>query len=186
MRSEDTVVQEQVARGAGNEGCQLLQEFDRLEEEVRGAIAPGRLELDEDAPVGAETQAVLGERGAEEITTELLEASAIVGGHPDVGVEVEAIALGLARAAGGEVTEVRLVAEAADAGAGAGAEGNATMEGGADEAGEDGRSLGLAAAYYIGLAAGGAIVLGSLVLFGATTLHRRAAPSDAAADEPGQ
>jgi hypothetical protein len=33
-------------------------------------------------------------------------------------VEIEAIELGLTRAAGGDVTEVRLVAEAADAGAG--------------------------------------------------------------------
>ena len=45
---------------------------------------------------------------------------------------------------------------------------------------------GLAAAYYLGLAAGGAIVLGSLVLFGATTLYRRAAPADAATDDSGQ
>ncbi len=57
-------------------------------------------------------------------------------------MEVEAIELGLARAAGGDVTEVRLVAEAADASAGAGAEGDAALDGGADEAGEDGRSLG--------------------------------------------
>jgi len=36
--------------------------------------------LDEDAPVGAEADAVLGERGAEEIATELLQSGAIVGG----------------------------------------------------------------------------------------------------------
>jgi len=42
-------------------------------------------------------------------------------------VEVETFELGLAGAAGGEVTEVRLVAEAADAGAGAGAESDATL-----------------------------------------------------------
>jgi len=35
--------------------------------EMRGAIAPRALEGDEDAPVGAELDAVLGERGAEEI-----------------------------------------------------------------------------------------------------------------------
>src|SRR5262245_6598392 len=64
------------------------------------------------------------------------------GRHPDVGVEVEAIALRLARAARGEGTEGRLVAEAADAGAGAGAEGDATLDGGAHEAGEAGRGIG--------------------------------------------
>jgi hypothetical protein len=132
------VIQEHVHRGAGNDGRKLLQEFDRLEEEVRRSIAPRRLECDEDAPVGAEAEAVLGERGAEEVAAELLEAGAIVRRHPDVGVEVEAVELSLTRAAGGDVTEVRLGAEAADAGAGAGAEGDAALDGGPDEAGQDG------------------------------------------------
>ena len=48
-------------------------------------------EFDEDAPVGAEAEAILSERGAEEIAAELLAAGAIVGGDPDVGVQVEAV-----------------------------------------------------------------------------------------------
>jgi len=44
------------------EGRHPLQEFDALKEEVRGAIAPHRLEFDEGAPSGRE--AVLGQRGA--------------------------------------------------------------------------------------------------------------------------
>ena len=80
-RGEDAVIQEQVHRGPANEGCQLLQEFDALEAEVRRAIAPDGLEFDENAPVGAEADAVLGEWGAEQIATELLQASAIVGGN---------------------------------------------------------------------------------------------------------
>jgi len=55
------VVEKQVHRGVGDEGRPLLQEFDGLEEEVRGAVAAYRLEFDEDSPVGAE--AILGERG---------------------------------------------------------------------------------------------------------------------------
>jgi hypothetical protein len=39
------------------------------------------------------------------------------------------------------VTQVRLVAEAADARAGTGAEGDAALDRGADEAGQDGRGL---------------------------------------------
>ena len=54
--------EEQVDRGAGDEGGELFQEFDGLEEEVRCSIAPHCLELDEDAPVGAEAEAVLCER----------------------------------------------------------------------------------------------------------------------------
>jgi hypothetical protein len=57
-------------------------------------------------------------------------------------VKYEAVELGLTRAAGGDVTEVRLVAEAADAGAGAGTEGDTALDGGADEAGPDRRGLG--------------------------------------------
>jgi hypothetical protein len=54
--------------------------FDGLEEQMRGAIAPHRLECDEDAPVGPAVDAVLDERGAEEIAAELLKAGTIVGG----------------------------------------------------------------------------------------------------------
>jgi hypothetical protein len=57
-------------------------------------------------------------------------------------VEIEAIELGLARSARGGVPQVRLVAEAADAGAGTGAEGDTTLDRGADEASQDGRGLG--------------------------------------------
>jgi hypothetical protein len=142
MRGEEAVKQNQVDRGSRDDGRELLQEFDGLEEEVRRAIAPHRLELDEEASIGAEAEAVLGERGAEEIAAELLEAGAIVGGDPDVGVEIEAIELGLTRAAGGDVTEVRLVAEAADAGAGPWPQRDAALDGGPDEAGQDWRDFG--------------------------------------------
>jgi len=54
--------------------------FDGLEEQMRGAIAPHRLECDEDAPVGPAVDAVLDERGADEIAAELLKAGTIVGG----------------------------------------------------------------------------------------------------------
>jgi hypothetical protein len=56
---------------------------------VRRAIAPHRLELDEEASIGAEAEGVLGKRGAEEVSAELLEAGTIGGRDPDVGVEVE-------------------------------------------------------------------------------------------------
>jgi hypothetical protein len=82
-----------------------------------------------------------GRAGAEEVATELFEAGAILAGDPDVGVEIEALEVGLARAAGGDVTEVRLVAEAAEAGAGAGAEGDAALDGGAPDPGQDGRGF---------------------------------------------
>ena len=136
------MIHDEVDRGTGNDGRELLQDLDRLEEQMRGAIAPDGRQRDEDASVGPELDAVLGERGAEEVAAELLEAGTIVRGDPDVGVEIEAIELGLTRAAGGDVTQVRLVAEAADAGAGAGAEGDAALDGGTDKAGQDGGGVG--------------------------------------------
>ena len=135
------MVEHQVDGRPGCDGGELLQQLDRLEEEMGGAIAPHCLELDEDAAVGAELDAVLGERGAEEVAAEPFEAGAVVGGDPDIGVEIEAIELGLAGAAGGGVTGVRLVAEAADAGAGPWAQRDAALDGGADEASQDRRSL---------------------------------------------
>jgi hypothetical protein len=71
----------------------------------------------------------------------------------------EAVELGLTRAARGDVTEVRLVAEAADAGTGAGAEGDAALDGGAHKTGEEQRGLGegigpRAAVFRLELAAG--------------------------------
>ena len=65
---------------------------------MRCSITPHCLEFNEDTPIGAEAETVLCERGAEEITTEVLQTSAIVGGNPDVGVEVEAVELRLPRA----------------------------------------------------------------------------------------
>ena len=109
MRGEEAVVQEQVHGGPRDAGRERLQEFDGLEEQVQRAIAPHCLECDEDASIGAEAEA-LGERGAAEIATERLEAGAIVRRDPDVGVEIEAVELGLMRAARADVTEVRLVA----------------------------------------------------------------------------
>jgi len=104
------------------------------------SIAPRRLEFDEDASVGPEAHAVLGERGAEERAAELFEAGPIVGGAQTLAWRSKPSSWAW-RAPGGDVTEVRLVAEAADAGAGAGAEGDAALDGGADDPGQDGRGL---------------------------------------------
>jgi hypothetical protein len=99
VRGEHAVIHDEVDRGAGDDRRELLQELDRLEEQMRGAIAPERLQRDEDASVDPELDAVLGERGAEEVAAELLETGTIGGGDPDVGVEIEAVELGLTRAA---------------------------------------------------------------------------------------
>ena len=74
-------------RGFGVKSARWPPVIAGLEEEVRRAIAPDRLEFDENPPVGAEADAVLGEWGAEPLATELLQASD-GWGDSDVGVEV--------------------------------------------------------------------------------------------------
>jgi hypothetical protein len=56
-------------------------------------------------------------------------------------VEIEAVELGPAGPAGADVVQLRLVADAADASAAAGAEGDAALDRGADEAGRHGQGL---------------------------------------------
>ena len=67
-----------------------------------------------------------------------------LGVTPSGGSEgnINAVELGLTRAAGGDVTEVRLVAEAADAGAGPWPQRDAALDGGPEEAGQDRRDFG--------------------------------------------
>jgi len=123
------LIQNEVDGAPGCDRGELFQQLDGVEEEMGGAVAPGALECDEHSPVGAELDAVLGERGVEERAAELFEAGAVVGGDRDLGVEVEASELGLAGTAWGDVTDVRLVAEEANAAAGARAEGDAALHG---------------------------------------------------------
>ncbi len=84
MRGEEAVVHDQVDGGAGDDRREFFQELDGLEEQMRGAFAPEGLQRDEDASVGPELDAVLGERGAEEVAAGLLEAGTILRRDPDV------------------------------------------------------------------------------------------------------
>ena len=135
------MVEHQVHGRPGDDSGKLLQQLDRVEEQMRGAVAPDRFECDEDAAIRTELDAVLGERRAEEIAAELFEAGAIIRRDPDVGVEIEAVELGLPRTARSGVTEIRLVAEAAHARASAWAEGDPALDRGPREAGQNGRGL---------------------------------------------
>ena len=101
MWGEDAVIQDQVDHGAGDDGRELLHELDRLEEEMGSAIAPHRLEFDEDVSVGPELDAVLGERGGGGGSDRVVRGGRDRWGDPDVGVEIDAIELGLTGASRG-------------------------------------------------------------------------------------
>jgi hypothetical protein len=68
---------------------------------VRGAVAPFRLQGQEHAAIGGARQPLLRDRRPEHVACELFEAVAIVRRDGDVGVQVEAVEVGLAGAGGG-------------------------------------------------------------------------------------
>jgi DNA-binding transcriptional ArsR family regulator len=72
MRGQDALIHDQIDRGPGRDRRELSMNSNRVEQQMGRAIAPRHLEFDEDASVGPEAHAVLGQPGAEEIATELL------------------------------------------------------------------------------------------------------------------
>ena len=67
---------------------ELLQQLERLEEEVGGPVVERVLELVGEAPVGCSREPREGEGRAEPIAGEALEAYPVVGGDRDAGVDV--------------------------------------------------------------------------------------------------
>jgi hypothetical protein len=68
MGGEGTGIHHHVDHGAGDEGRELFHAVEGLEQQMGGAIARHRLELDQDASVGAEAHAILGDGRGESST----------------------------------------------------------------------------------------------------------------------
>ncbi len=128
--------------GPWRQGRQLLQQFERLEEQMRRAVAPGLPQLDQDAPVGAASEPLLGQRRPQHVAAEPLESGPVAAGHPHIGMEVEAVQLDLAGAARGGDGAARVLAQPAHAPARAGSERDSPEHRGAGHAGQGGRFLG--------------------------------------------
>mgnify|MGYP001608848590 CR=1 FL=1 len=86
MRREDPVVEHEIDARARDQGGELFQELQGLEEQVAGAVGPRGLERQADAAVPGEPEAVLGYGRAEQVATELLEPGAVGGRHAEVRV----------------------------------------------------------------------------------------------------
>jgi hypothetical protein len=140
---EHTVIADLVGARGRDQGGELAEEVERFEEQRLGAVAPGMRQAVEQASVGELGEAVGGERGAQDVAEETLEAAPVMCVDGDVGVEVEATGGGAARACAPlDVVGVDAIAEALEALAGARNERDATLDGGAVEGGERGVSLG--------------------------------------------
>jgi hypothetical protein len=64
------MVEDEVGPRPRGQGGELLEELDRLEEEVGGTVGPLTLEGHEHAPVGGELEAILGDRRSQDVATE--------------------------------------------------------------------------------------------------------------------
>jgi hypothetical protein len=78
---------EQVKPGRGDEHAELLDELQRVEQQVGGAVAARVRQLIEQLSPGALRQAVGGQGRAQQVAAEVLELLAGVRGQGDVGVE---------------------------------------------------------------------------------------------------
>ena len=76
---EYAVIGELMLAGMRNEGRKPFQEDQWLEDDVGRAVAPGMSELEQDAPLVVEREALGGEGGARDVATEMFEPLAVVG-----------------------------------------------------------------------------------------------------------
>ena len=71
-----------------------LHELQRRHHHVRGAIAPGWLQLQHDLPFGIASHALVGQRRAGDVAARLLERSVVVGITTNGGVQAETLHVG--------------------------------------------------------------------------------------------
>src|SRR5262245_360459 len=91
---QDAMGGEQVKPGRGDEHAELLDELQRIEQQVRGAVAARVRQLIEELPPGALRQSLQRQRRAQQVAAEVLELFAGVRGQGDIGVEREPLPTG--------------------------------------------------------------------------------------------
>ena len=104
---------------------------------MTGAVRPRRLEREQNAAVAQELKPVLADRRTQEIAAQLLEPRAVAGGHRDVRVEVEAVEMRVPGGGRDDPRGVRLLAQTPHTSARAPPDGDAPLDRGAADGGED-------------------------------------------------
>jgi hypothetical protein len=82
---------------------QPLHELQRRHHQVRGAVAPGRLQLEHNLTGRIALHTVAGQRGARDVAAQLFQRSAVLGAAAHGGVQAETLHVGTQR-----LVEVRL------------------------------------------------------------------------------
>jgi len=111
----------------------------RGEDQVACAVVPRAPERADDAAVGDSREPLLRERRARQVADEALEPGAVVGADGAIGVEIEALDVGVAGADRPHPRGIGCAADAQHGRARAVAEGRPTADGGGAELREDGR-----------------------------------------------
>ena len=88
------MVTDLVGAGRRDQGHQPLEELVGLHQDVRGSVAPARLQPKGETSVGPLFEAIGRERRPRHVVTQPLEAAPIAGGHGDLGVEADAVLRG--------------------------------------------------------------------------------------------
>ena len=123
LGGEDPVVEHESDAGARGEGRELFEELEGLDKEVPCAVGPRPLQLQQDASVAGELEAILGDGRPQPVAAERFASRALFRRHAQVGVEIEAVEVRLTGPSRADPRGIRLVPEAQDTGAGAAARG---------------------------------------------------------------
>jgi hypothetical protein len=89
MRGEHAVVEDEIDPWPRRERRKLLEQRERLEDQVARAVCPGVLEREHDATVAQQPESILSHRRTEQIAAELFQPRAIRCRHRAVGVKIE-------------------------------------------------------------------------------------------------
>ena len=126
--------------GPGCYGGELFQELQRLEHQLRRTIVPRPLELHRDATVAPQPQALLGEGRAQHIPAQALQPGPIVGRHPHISVQIEALQVRLTGTSRRRGLDIRLPPESAYRSPGMRAQRHPPLDRGAHDPGQQGDS----------------------------------------------
>lgn len=118
---QDTVIEDQVDAWTRRERGEPFQQFDRIEQKMRGPIRPLTPQLEPDLAVVGPLKPFLSHGRPQGVTSETFETFALVRGDAKPGMEIEAVVTPVARSESGRCGRGRHDgAAAADAGAGPG------------------------------------------------------------------
>ena len=95
----------EVLEGSKGQDGEPLQQFEGIEQEVRGAVRQGVPELQHHLPLGSQREPVLRDDRPQRVPAEPLETVPLVGRDAHAGIEVESILAPSARALGARKTE---------------------------------------------------------------------------------